>query len=468
MIDNHYDLQKTVISRSLITLPDVAKELLATVPREVFTDENFQALRDGIVKVGPAAEGLAQFTGIDLFEISELAEMLPPITLKAAIADLMAFSAEAGAKPALFEKASEFLTENIKIEYLIHKTLAINTLISITGPSGQYKSFVALSLACCIATGRDWYGRAVKPGAVLYLAGEGREGIKLRVTAWMMTNGLTPVDLDAFYLSRNTLMMDGSNIGQIVSEMTGVDVVLLIVDTLARHISGHENDALDMGSFINHVDALKYRLGAAAIIVHHTGHGDQTRGRGSSAFKAALDVEILCDKGVLTFTKMKDAEQPEPIEFKLAQVEIGTDEETGDPITSAVVEFGERSKKNQSTGLTRFEAQAREALITACIAENDLHNGQYSGSLEAWRQEFYRLRRLEDDESKPASLKTAFQRSVGSGNQAGGLKGKGIIAFTERGAHPLRLEDQDRIFNAVLTKGDTRHEGDIVATCSGS
>jgi hypothetical protein len=158
---------------------------------------------------------------------------------------------------------------------------------------------------------------------------------------------------------------------------------------------------------------------------------------------------------------MKDAEPPEPIEFKLAQIEIGTDEETGEPITSAVVEFGERSKKNQSTGLTRFETQALEALITICVAENNLENGKYAGSLESWRQEFYRLRRLEDEEVKPTALKTAFQRSAGSGNLAGGLKGKGIIAFTERGVILLRLEEQDRIFSTVQHKGNKQHEGNI-------
>jgi putative DNA primase/helicase len=34
-------------------------------------------------------------------------------------------------------------------------------------------------------------------------------------------------------------------------------------------------------------------LGAAVLLVHHSGHGDKDRARGSSAIRAAVDVELL-------------------------------------------------------------------------------------------------------------------------------------------------------------------------------
>ena len=50
---------------------------------------------------------------------------------------------------------------------------------SIYGPSGSFKSFLALDWACHIATGKDWDGHKVKQGAVLYVAGEGGFGVTL-------------------------------------------------------------------------------------------------------------------------------------------------------------------------------------------------------------------------------------------------------------------------------------------------
>ena len=50
--------------------------------------------------------------------------------------------------------------------------------------------------------------------------------------------------------------------------------------------------------------------------------------------------------GILTFTKMKDSEAPPVIGFKLVPVEIGTDEDAK-PITSCIVEYGERSYSNR-------------------------------------------------------------------------------------------------------------------------
>ncbi|EFJ1799934.1 AAA family ATPase [Escherichia coli] len=47
------------------------------------------------------------------------------------------------------------------------------SLCSIYGASGSYKSFLAGSWACHVATGRQWGGRRVAHGAVLYVVGEG-------------------------------------------------------------------------------------------------------------------------------------------------------------------------------------------------------------------------------------------------------------------------------------------------------
>lgn len=53
---------------------------------------------------------------------------------------------------------------NTPQDYNIKGHLPSNTLASIYGPSGSYKSFLAVSWACHIATGKPWASRRVTQG----------------------------------------------------------------------------------------------------------------------------------------------------------------------------------------------------------------------------------------------------------------------------------------------------------------
>ena len=75
--------------------------------------------------------------------------------------------------------------------------------------------------------------------------------------------------------------------------------------------------------------------------VHHNGHGDKNRSRGSSSIRGGMDAEFKVSKsrGVVTFEckKMKDDEESEVIKFDLKSVTIGEDED-GKPITAPILE----------------------------------------------------------------------------------------------------------------------------------
>ena len=59
----------------------------------------------------------------------------------------------------------------------------------IWGRSGSLKSFVALDMGLCVATGLTWHGHATKHGRVVYLAAEGARGLGARAMGWMKTRG---------------------------------------------------------------------------------------------------------------------------------------------------------------------------------------------------------------------------------------------------------------------------------------
>jgi len=78
--------------------------------------------------------------------------------------------------------------------FVIKGLLPEQSFVSMYGPSGSFKSFLALDWACHIASGIDWDGHKVKQGAVLYVAGEGGFGVTKRIRAWELQH--QPATLD--------------------------------------------------------------------------------------------------------------------------------------------------------------------------------------------------------------------------------------------------------------------------------
>ena len=232
--------------------------------------------------------------------------------------------------------------------YVINGLIPAESLCSTYGASGSYKSFLAISWSCHVATGMAWGGRRVSKGAVIYIAGEGSMGVKRRVKAWEITHDKVVTDLciinaPVFPASPDYVEQVIRTAG-LVKSRTGENVRLIVIDTLARCFGGNdENDSRDMGAFIQGCDAIKQATGATVLVVHHSGK-DETKGaRGSSAFRAALDAEYRISREnsdvtalVAACTKMKDAEEPKESAYDLKSVEVFTDTD-GEEIVSMVV-----------------------------------------------------------------------------------------------------------------------------------
>ncbi|GKQ73966.1 hypothetical protein KAM447_04740 [Aeromonas caviae] len=233
-------------------------------------------------------------------------------------------------------------------QYLIKGLLPAECTSSIYGPSGSYKSFLAISWACHIATGKSWDGRRVEKGAVIYVVGEGGTGVPRRIKAWENTHGEDAANLccvnQPVFVAAPLQVEQLRLAAEHVKQATGLPVALIVIDTLARCFGGaDENKASDMGAFIAGCDAVKAATGATVLVVHHSGK-DETKGaRGSSSFRAALDAEFLVKREtvgakalVLTCTKQKDAEEAESRAYDLNDRFLYTDDD-GEDVTSLVV-----------------------------------------------------------------------------------------------------------------------------------
>jgi hypothetical protein len=231
-----------------------------------------------------------------------------------------------------FISGGELIRDIPPVEWLIQQYIEANTLGIMFGEPGVGKSFIALDMACCIATGEAWQGLPVKQGPVFYIAGEGHAGIRRRLKAWSVRRGVVPENV--MISSTAVALTDGEavqNLIQTIKAMTKKygKPALIVVDTLARNFGGRdENSNQDMGLFVQHMDQLKHELQTTVLIVHHSGQGNKDRARGASALKGAVDIEHRVEARAggtiaLQTTKMKDAELPEPVLLRLHSVDLG-------------------------------------------------------------------------------------------------------------------------------------------------
>jgi hypothetical protein len=254
---------------------------------------------------------------------------------------------ELPSKPSLFVEANALLARKIKVNYLVRGLLETPTTGLIFGDSTAGKSFIAIDLSLAVACKTHWLNHDAADGAVIYFAGEGRSGIQRRVAAWCKHYKIAPPP-NRMFVSEQRIEFSAKSLKAAADEMmaieslAGVPIKLVIVDTLARHMPGDhdENSAKDMGAFINACDAIRDRFKCVLAVVHHTGKLNKETSRGSSALRGAMDWElkVIEKKGLraAVFTKQKEGELPPPIGFRLMDVELGFDEDSGDMVKSAV------------------------------------------------------------------------------------------------------------------------------------
>ncbi len=236
----------------------------------------------------------------------------------------------------------EILNRKFGLDMVIENLLPLGSLACLFGEPAKGKSFVALDIAFCASQGIAWHGLKVEQGTVIYIAGEGLDGIAKRIKALAAKYDCN--DTKDFYLSNGSIdLADNKSVQSLLHELDGKkSIKLIVIDTMHRNFTGDENSAKDIAMLVKHADDLKDQTGATILIVHHSGKSKQSEARGSSALKAALDVEIKVtnEKGVVTLknTKMKDLELFEPLHFKLTTKLLDERDKQGNPVSSAVLE----------------------------------------------------------------------------------------------------------------------------------
>lgn len=196
-------------------------------------------------------------------------------------------------------RAAEVIQQVDNPKWLIDGVFEEESLISVFGAPKSGKSFVSLQMAVCIATGQSYFGTPVKRGSVLYVAGEGLRGIRKRTS--VLSDVYDVKNSDLYITNRTIKVNDDAEYEKLVDEMKLIEAEcgklnLVVLDTFQRTFQGNENSAEDVGYFISKCDEIISDFGCAVMIVHHTGHGNGDRARGSSVIGASLDYEFKVNR----------------------------------------------------------------------------------------------------------------------------------------------------------------------------
>jgi len=254
----------------------------------------------------------------------------------------------------------------------------MDTTALLFGDPAAGKSLFALDWATCIAVGLEWHGRATRQGLVIYIAGEGHSGIRRRLKALQQSKDITLTDAPLFVSNVGAELISPQSAAEVSDEIAAIAKehgrpALIIIDTLHRNLGpGDESNSGDIAQFLVNVDTMiRSAYGCTVLVVHHAGHGDKTRARGSSSLRAAVDAEFRVTAAPgntteLSCTKMKDAEPIPPIMFAIKPVELPWLDDDGEPVISVVLEpTGAAPEPKTGKKLTAPQRIALKALSEA-------------------------------------------------------------------------------------------------------
>jgi hypothetical protein len=312
-------------------------------------------------------------------------------------------------------------------EWLVHNFLGHGEASTIFGKPGDGKSVLAEDLGLHIAAGWPWHGRAVRRGAVLYIALERRLLVERRAIAFREKHDIRDLPFAIMggvhdFRDRRTAQHI-IEIARQVEVATGEQVVLIIIDTLSRALcGGDENSPKDMGAIVTATGLLQQGIGAHIMWVHHIPVDGSERLRGHGALLGAMDTTISVVKTdaarTATVIKANDSEEGERVAFTLESVPIGQDADGTQTTAPVVVPLEHLPPRAASAArLTKAAQTALRALTEALNeqgetppASNHIPAGVRVVSVEQWRQYAYR-RGISAADSTPQAQKKAFHRA---------------------------------------------------------
>lgn len=218
-------------------------------------------------------------------------------------------------------------------EYLIERWLPENSLAILYAERESFKSFLLLSWAFHIATGREWFGHQVKAGAVVYIAAEGGRGMAKRARAQLEAMRLDPSEVPFLTVPHAVDITDLAMVQEAIrgaeealADLTPDPIVLVIVDTYSRATPGRSSkDDLDWSLALRGAELIQRLTGGTVVFADHANKSGEGGATGTHQKEASADAvffikrEAESDFATLKTRKQKDFEHAPDLEFRMVK-----------------------------------------------------------------------------------------------------------------------------------------------------
>jgi AAA domain-containing protein len=279
-----------------------------------------------------------------------------------------------------------------EFEWLIDGWLSCGDRSVIGGKSQSGKSFLATHAAMCIAHDREFFGAQVKPGLVVYQAGEGALAFKRRLRAWRKHHGVVFSRETPFVLLQSPVDLwraDGDT-PKLIEEIKGIaaqynmPLRLVVFDTLAMATVGaDEISGRDMGLVMANVAKIGAGTGAAVSLIHHL-NADGVKLRGHTSIFANIDQVWLVDEDpatkirTATLDKIRDGgERGASFSFELMSVSWGQFDAKGKAVTSCVcLPVGQKEAIRRDEALKGYRLDDDEVMFMRAYFDAEKRFGE--------------------------------------------------------------------------------------------
>ena len=296
------------------------------------------------------------YTGDDeTYEASaEEEEELPPPSLPEAKQDIKVYKTTGITDDKITLRSLDYLRKHRPpVKFLIRDWIQENTVSLIVGPSNAGKSAVVLDMLCTMAAEASpyesdhtmWVNQKAKRRNILYIAGEGIDGVTNRVAAWEEQHGRQVGKHMIFKEEAFKFQSPESSWYRLGEAIINNNIDVVVFDTLAMMMTGmEENSNDDMGKVVAWLQNLQTNTGATIILIHHTTKSaENPTPRGASALTGAVASQVLVQQRDMetldedtrerfkseyitpirvSVTKQKDGKYPDDLDLTLVPVPV--------------------------------------------------------------------------------------------------------------------------------------------------
>lgn len=173
------------------------------------------------------------------------------------------------------------------VRWVVHGLVLDSQFNLLFGDGGLGKSYLALYLANCVASGEPFLGIPVERGPVLYIDVENLGIEEMTRRAYQVARGVghQRPDLGVYYYAPEKPLGDSNTLSQIQNDVEGLGIRLVILDSLTLGSVG--TDASDQKDIVELLWKIE-RWGVPVLALDHIAKASRDSQKGAQAFGSVM------------------------------------------------------------------------------------------------------------------------------------------------------------------------------------